>query len=657
MLSQVTREVTVEALPTDIPDGITVDVSGLGVAETLTLAQHPAPEGVEFMDDLEETVVATSPPRPRSRSRRSRRRPSWSARRASRSRAKRARRRQRAPRAARSPPRAAAKSRKDRSAALSRPPDGRSGRLSPDRAGQPRLALRRHPSQHRLRDRRRARAPLGPAAGAQDVQRPGHRGARLAGRPAGRAAAAADLHERLRPLGRARRAAATGSTSTRWSRCTTRSTCRSARCRPGWAAGSPVTTGSRASSRTSAAATSCGVRVGVGRPDSTDPEVVSAYVLGRFREPRCDVQALIGARPRTPPSASLRERFEADELTSSADRVTTPAVPAAPVARYRALLRIPHMRSLLGGRLRGPPGRRHDRALARAPDQPRDRLVCDRRAGGRGPGDRGRDRRPDPRAADGPDRPDADPRHLRAGLPVRGRRRWSRPPSGRRTLPCWSRAPVVFGVSYPPHLRGAADAALQQLGGRVGLTDTAFALEAIMQELLFIVGPLTVAAVVALASPQAALAVIGALTAVGHARVRRPVAVAAVALRGSCGGRGRDGPVVARDADAARRERHVRRRVRNARGRAAGVLRRARLAGHRRRAARRPRRREHGRRHRLRRRAPGERRPISCYILFGALFAVAMVPIALADSIALLFVLMPLAGLVVAPGRRDQLRR
>ena len=27
------------------------------------------------------------------------------------------------------------------------------------------------------------------------------------------------------------------------------------------------------------------VRIGVGRPDSTDPEIVSAYVLGRFREP------------------------------------------------------------------------------------------------------------------------------------------------------------------------------------------------------------------------------------------------------------------------------------------------------------------------------------------------------------------------------------
>jgi PTH1 family peptidyl-tRNA hydrolase len=35
------------------------------------------------------------------------------------------------------------------------------------------------------------------------------------------------------------------------------------------------------------------VRVGVGRPDSTDPEIVAAYVLGRFREPREDVAALI----------------------------------------------------------------------------------------------------------------------------------------------------------------------------------------------------------------------------------------------------------------------------------------------------------------------------------------------------------------------------
>ena len=36
------------------------------------------------------------------------------------------------------------------------------------------------------------------------------------------------------------------------------------------------------------------VRVGVGRPDTTDPELVSRHVLGRFQEDPADVRALIG---------------------------------------------------------------------------------------------------------------------------------------------------------------------------------------------------------------------------------------------------------------------------------------------------------------------------------------------------------------------------
>lgn len=35
------------------------------------------------------------------------------------------------------------------------------------------------------------------------------------------------------------------------------------------------------------------VRVGVGRPSSTDPDVVSAHVLSRFREPEPEVRALV----------------------------------------------------------------------------------------------------------------------------------------------------------------------------------------------------------------------------------------------------------------------------------------------------------------------------------------------------------------------------
>ena len=35
------------------------------------------------------------------------------------------------------------------------------------------------------------------------------------------------------------------------------------------------------------------LRVGVGRPDTTDPEIVSAHVLGRFSEPKAEVEALV----------------------------------------------------------------------------------------------------------------------------------------------------------------------------------------------------------------------------------------------------------------------------------------------------------------------------------------------------------------------------
>ena len=53
------------------------------------------------------------------------------------------------------------------------------------------------------------------------------------------------------------------------------------------------------------------VRVGVGRPDSTDPEIVSAWVLGRFSEPDTDVRALIEAA--TGEAERLVERLASDD--------------------------------------------------------------------------------------------------------------------------------------------------------------------------------------------------------------------------------------------------------------------------------------------------------------------------------------------------------
>jgi large subunit ribosomal protein L25 len=64
VLEHVTREVTVEALPNDIPEFIEHDVSHMEMLGTELLSAVTAPEGVTFKDDLEEIVIASiSPPR------------------------------------------------------------------------------------------------------------------------------------------------------------------------------------------------------------------------------------------------------------------------------------------------------------------------------------------------------------------------------------------------------------------------------------------------------------------------------------------------------------------------------------------------------------------------------------------------------------------
>jgi large subunit ribosomal protein L25 len=65
VLEHVTREVTVEALPTEIPERLVADVSAMEINDTMQLSAVPVPEGVKFVaDDLEEVTIATlSPPR------------------------------------------------------------------------------------------------------------------------------------------------------------------------------------------------------------------------------------------------------------------------------------------------------------------------------------------------------------------------------------------------------------------------------------------------------------------------------------------------------------------------------------------------------------------------------------------------------------------
>ena len=59
VLSQVTTEVHVEALPLEVPQHLVADVTELGVGESLRLSQVAVPAGVTLLDDPEETVIAS----------------------------------------------------------------------------------------------------------------------------------------------------------------------------------------------------------------------------------------------------------------------------------------------------------------------------------------------------------------------------------------------------------------------------------------------------------------------------------------------------------------------------------------------------------------------------------------------------------------------
>lgn len=62
ILEHVTRELNVEALPTDIPESIQVDVSKLEMNGTFSLGDATAPAGIAFLDDPETTILASITP-------------------------------------------------------------------------------------------------------------------------------------------------------------------------------------------------------------------------------------------------------------------------------------------------------------------------------------------------------------------------------------------------------------------------------------------------------------------------------------------------------------------------------------------------------------------------------------------------------------------
>ncbi len=63
ILEQLTRELNIEALPTEIPESIIHELGELNIGDSLALEAITVPEGVTLLDDLATTVASVSAPR------------------------------------------------------------------------------------------------------------------------------------------------------------------------------------------------------------------------------------------------------------------------------------------------------------------------------------------------------------------------------------------------------------------------------------------------------------------------------------------------------------------------------------------------------------------------------------------------------------------
>ncbi len=63
VLEHVTRELNIEALPTDIPDSLSHDVSEMEINDTLSLESLRPPSTVTLLDDPETVIATLTPPR------------------------------------------------------------------------------------------------------------------------------------------------------------------------------------------------------------------------------------------------------------------------------------------------------------------------------------------------------------------------------------------------------------------------------------------------------------------------------------------------------------------------------------------------------------------------------------------------------------------
>jgi large subunit ribosomal protein L25 len=62
VLSQIQREVNVEALPMEVPDRLELDVSRMVIGDALRLSDLRVPEGVKLLDDPDTVLATVTPP-------------------------------------------------------------------------------------------------------------------------------------------------------------------------------------------------------------------------------------------------------------------------------------------------------------------------------------------------------------------------------------------------------------------------------------------------------------------------------------------------------------------------------------------------------------------------------------------------------------------
>ena len=283
VVEHITHTVTVEALPTSVPESISHDVSGMSIGDTLLLSAIEAPDGVTLLGELDEIVVATlTPPRLRIDEDEIELETELVGEGGAEGSAE----------DADESDRGAVRRRRRVAAA----PLARSlGRLARRRARQPRPRVRGHAPQRRIRRRRRAgRAAGGSRAPASVIADGCARAGRAPGGP--RVALLEPLtwmNESGRSVGPARGAMRLPLDRVLVVHDEIDLPFGEVRARLG--GGLAGHNGLKSLRRELGAPDFWRVRVGVGRPESTDPEIVAAYVLQRFREPAAEVAELIGA--------------------------------------------------------------------------------------------------------------------------------------------------------------------------------------------------------------------------------------------------------------------------------------------------------------------------------------------------------------------------